>query len=86
METPTFWNPGEKTRVAQAAGLALRELTDLIGGRKNVSVARARKLEAATRTVLGDWRTVPAAAWLRLETHTAMEKAKEEACANHSSL
>lgn len=70
----TFWHRGEKVLVAKAAGLELRELTDLISGRRNVGVMRARRLEAATLTVLGEDRCVPAAAWLRLEKHPAMER------------
>lgn len=70
----TNWLPNEKTKVAEAAGLKLRELTDFLAGRRNFSVEKARELEAASILVLGVSRKVPAAAWLRLEKHPALGK------------
>lgn len=69
-----YWLPNEKTKVAEAAGLKLRELTDFFAGRRNFSAGKARELEAASITVLGLGRRVPAAAWLRIEKHPATEK------------
>ena len=80
METSTFWNYGEKARVARAAGIRHHHLTEIIGGSRGASVHMARKLEAASISVLGLRRAIPAACWLGLEEHPALER-KEETCA-----
>lgn len=73
------WLPNEKTKVAEAAGLNLRELTDFLAGRRNFSVEKARELEAASITVMGLNRKIPAAAWLRLEKHPATKMVQNRA-------
>jgi len=75
MSDTYFWKRGEKTTVAESAGLELRELTDFLAGRRGFSLNVARKLEAATTLVLGVNRRVPAAAWLRVEEHPAIKEA-----------
>lgn len=70
----TYWKPNEKTKVAKAAGLKVRELTDFFSGRRNFSAKKARELEAASITVLGYSRRIPTLAWLGLEKHPATEK------------
>jgi hypothetical protein len=77
METKTpNWLYGEKAALAKAAGLSKKrpqqEITDFIAGRKNFSVKRAQRLEAASYIVRGPERVIPAAAWLRLEQHPAL--------------
>ena len=74
METHTFWNYGEKARVARAAGIRHHHLTEIINGDRGVSVQMARKLEAASITVLGLRRAIPAACWLGLEHHPAFDR------------
>lgn len=69
-----FWNTGEKSRLAAASHLKLRQVVDIIAGRLNVSPKRAQVLEAASLLVLGRDRRIPLAAWLRLESHPALKK------------
>lgn len=74
MEKNTFWKPGEKAALARAAGMySQSKLTDILAGRKNCSVTMAQRLEAASLLVLGAKRKVPAASWLRVEPHPALE-------------
>lgn len=78
METKQHWLYGEKAALAKAAGLSEQQaLTDFLAGRKNFSVKNARRLEAASIIVRGPERKIPAAAWLRLEDHPALEKGSE---------
>lgn len=78
METITHWKYGEKARLAEVAGIKdQQQLTDFIAGRKNFSVKRARRLEAASYIVRGPDRAIPFLAWLRQEKHPALEKGAE---------
>ena len=77
METK-FWNRGEKARVARAAHMSPQNLHDILKGTQACGLKRARRLEAATLLVLGEGRVVPAAAWVGLIEHEALEQAKGE--------
>lgn len=75
MNNDNLWRYGEKAALAKAAGLSEQQvLTDFLRGDKNFSVAAARRLEAASIIVRGYDRSIPAAAWLRLEKHPALER------------
>ena len=45
-----------------------------LAGERNISLRMARKLEAASISVLGLRRAIPAACWLGLEEHPALER------------
>jgi len=72
MNTIKFWNAGEKSRLAKAAQLELRQVVDIVAGRLNVSPKRAQVLEAASLLVLGRDRMIPFSAWLRVQSHPAL--------------
>ena len=70
-----LWIKGEKSEVARAAGIELRELTDFLAGRKQrFSVKRAQRLEAATLSVLGASRRISVSVWLRVDDHPILRK------------
>ena len=82
METQNFWNFGEKSRLARVAGIDPSNLSRVLVGERIISLRMARKLEAASISVLGLRRAIPAACWLGLEAHPALgAERKEEACA-----
>lgn len=72
MNTQSFWQYSEKSKVAKAAGISRQLMNDYSLGSRSMSVKRARKMEAATLLVLGEGRVVPAVAWLGLEKHPAI--------------
>ena len=74
METSTFWNYGEKTRLARAAGIERSNLYLILTKERRISVQMARRLEAASIEVLGLRRAIPAACWLGLEHHPAFDR------------
>ena len=74
METQNFWNFGEKSRLARTAGVAPSNLSRMLAGERTISLRMARKLEAASISVLGLRRAIPAACWLGLEEHPAFER------------
>ena len=78
METQTFWNYGEKSRLARVAGIDPSNLTRVLTGERILSLRMARKLEAASISVLGLRRAIPAACWLGLEAHPALAREKQE--------
>ena len=80
METQNFWNFGEKSRLARVAGIDPSNLSRVLARERIISLRMARKLEAASISVLGLRRAIPAACWLGLEEHPAFgreEKQKE---------
>ena len=80
METKNLdWLYGEKAALAKAAGLKDQQsISDFLAGRRDFSVKRARRLEAASYIVRGPKRVIPFLAWLRQEQHPALEKLPEE--------
>ena len=83
METQNFWNFGEKSRLARTAGVDPSNLSRMLAGERTISLRMARKLEAASISVLGLRRAIPAACWLGLEEHPAFGREEKErvACA-----
>lgn len=76
----TYWLYGEKAALAKAARLRDQQtISDFLAGRLNFSVRTARRLEAASYIVRGPDRVIPAAAWLRLEKHPALERPVRDA-------
>lgn len=68
--------------MARAAGIDPSNLTRVLTGERILSLRMARKLEAASISVLGLRRAIPAACWLGLEAHPALaHESKEETCA-----
>jgi len=59
-----FWDSGEKGRLAEAAGIRPDRLSNILHRREGCSWRYAEMLESASRTVLGDDRSIPAADWV----------------------
>ena len=78
METQNFWNFGEKSRLARVAGIDPSNLSRVLVGERIISLRMARKLEAASISVLGLRRAIPAACWLGLEAHPALAREEQE--------
>ena len=64
--------------MARAAGIDPSNLTRVLTGERILSLRMARKLEAASISVLGLRRAIPAACWLGLEAHPALAREKQE--------
>lgn len=77
METQKFWCFGEKSRLARVAGIDPSNLSRVLARERIISLRMARKLEAASISVLGLRRAIPAACWLGLEEHPAFEREEE---------
>ena len=64
--------------MARVAGIDPSNLTRVLTGERILSLRMARKLEAASISVLGLRRAIPAACWLGLEAHPALAREKQE--------
>ena len=71
---PKYWSRGEKTAVAEIAGIEPTHLYEILARKRGVGKEKARELEAASEKVLGY--PIPFDAWIfnRETAHPAFAK------------
>ncbi len=69
-----FWSTGDKARLAEAAGVSLQYLSDLLSRRRRASPDLARKLSDLAATMD---KSIPVTAWLYPDvSHPAFRESK----------